>query len=270
VEIIGSYLILSAIFIVGGFYDVAMTPGKQTCYIYEPGAWLIGDHSNPCAIACGLNYGQGYNPIFKKQLDNPGTAPKCSLSIFKRELESRKYGVIWIHSHGSLPVEYYEHTDAGYNAVWNSYHNYLDQGYSQDHIVVCEGYYHDHYAICVYEAGVNAWFKQTSCLDSSLVFYKGCGSADYCDDWGALVALGYAGDISGLAGCDTFWARMNGKKNLDDRYVGGAIRDPDFDLWEKYELYAVGNMATTLAPAIFSHRFYNNERWGYVNFNPAC
>jgi hypothetical protein len=241
-----------------------IAPGKPTVYALEPNAWPgeLGDHSEYVdeATAEGTGQWQLQERQFFKQLVDPGSNPGAELrvSAFKNRLQSHYWGVVWIHSHcsatGALGIEPYTNLNAAQLAYWT----YIGQGYLPEHIEIWQASTGS-YGICVTEAAVNAWFGQTSCLDSTLVYAKSCHTSILLDDWGARFALGYSGSYSGLAGCDVFWQRMNGEEGKDNRLSLNAAQNVHPQLMTNGS-----NMA--LAPCVWSHQFNTQETSGNILF----
>jgi hypothetical protein len=194
--------------------QVNETPGTLQTYVFEPCAWELGDHSDPCQTTSADH---NYIVDLNVELNNPGTNPALTVQMFRDALESGNYGVFWVHSHANqnlIAIESYEKTTAGMAARDAAYQNYLNNGYTANQISTGSN---GGYLICISGQGIQDWFNDSN----TIVYAKGCHTAALNNRWGARDVLGYDETISGLAGCDTFFQRLDGTR---DRGAGNSRR----------------------------------------------
>lgn len=186
--------------------QVNETPGTLQTYVFEPYTWHVGDHSVACQTASAHH---NYIVDLNVELNNPGTNPTLTVQMFRDALESGNYGIFYVHSHAGgngIAIESYDKTSAGMSARNVAYQNYLNNGYTANQIYkASNGGYH----ISISGQGIQDWFNDSN----TIVFAKGCHTATHNNRWGARDVLGYDETISGLAGCDTFFQRLDGTRD---------------------------------------------------------
>jgi len=242
------------------------TPGGNRAVVFEPAVWHIGDHS-PAFRTAAQNQHYVVSSYFQNTL---GTVPTVTLTAFINEMQTSTIGLFFLHTHANpslFGLEFYEDTTAGQTASQAAYDHYIDDlGYDSAHITLIHDSHIGCYLIAVTAAGIQNWCTN---LDETLVYSKGCNTSGFNGSWNALVALGYDATISGLAGADRFFERMDGTR---DRGPGNTRRSVDNARAGIDHLVATGNQNIVISPVVIDHSppsygLVEEGQVGYVEFD---
>lgn len=241
------------------------TPGDNRTVIFMPAAYHLhqttpGDYSQPCQTAS--QHHQYIIDASYIEEDNPETSPTVTLTDFINEMQAGNIGIMYFDSHGgsdNISVEFFEKTPLGLAEAQSRYDQYIsDPDINSSYIGIYQS--SSGYSIGITDSGLDYWCTN---LGGTLVYAKACHSSGLNDNWDALVALGYDETISGYAGNDTFWERMDGtrdrgpentERSVDDARDGIAHLVPD------------GNLNVVLSPVVLSHQ---PEDYGLVEEGQA-
>ncbi|MEW5922585.1 MAG: dockerin type I domain-containing protein [Candidatus Zixiibacteriota bacterium] len=173
-----------------------------------------------------------------------------------------------MHSHsnsGEIGVEFYSDNDDGRVARDNAYDHYInDLGYDPSYIE--KRHTESGFLISLRAAGIRHWCTH---LGEALVYAKGCYSSGLNDDWNSLTALGYDQTISGLAGADVFWERMDGIRDRGPDNEHRSVSDARQGI---SALVAGGNEDVVLSPIVLGHapgdyEMVVNNQAGFIEFD---
>jgi len=263
--LLGCLFLLSVVAATGAA-QTCRTPDGTSVYILEPAAEDIGNHSEPCRDATD---DQGYGVIYEYVDDVFDLTPQATFERLVQAIEDPAIGVLFVHCHSNasvITIEYYDDTPDGLAARDASLQEYRDAGYTD----LTAGADHGAYYIRISDTQLaQLTSSEDSHTDGAIVYAKGCNTAGLNDDWNALAAIGYNETISGLAGTDVFWERMDGAR---DRGPGNLRRSVDNAGDGIAHLVGYIGEYVVLAPVIVDHfpqaaGLAENGDVGYVEFD---
>ena len=259
---------VSAAYIFAQNTQVCRTPGGNRLIVLEPCAYDVGDYSSPLAT---LSIDQGYSYDELIQSNSPGLFPTITLQDFIDEMTYTDIGVFYFDTHaglGLISVECYEFSPQGLAECQSAQTDYIASGIDASYITIGVNGSNAAYSICVTPAGLQHWCTH---LDQSIVYVKACESSGLNQDWKALIALGYDTEISGYAGADRFFKRMDGilDRGPDNSNSNRSILDAMKGI---QHLVASGNRNVVISPIVLDHQPENyglvtEGQTGYVNFD---
>lgn len=228
------------------------TPGGRKTVIFQPVLWNVLDHGNFCVTTSD---NQDYDKEEYNEVHEPSPSPvNCKLSDFLTEMDSTDIGIVRIETHSSpngFDIEVYENSTAGQDARDLAYNNYLsDPNINASDIGWSNASYG--FTIFITPTGISHFCSN---LGESIVYINGCYSASFNTSWNSVTAIGYNDTISGYAGEDIFFQRMDGSlDNGESRSISDAKSGIP-------NLIVDGNEDVVLSPIVIDHQ---PENYGLI------
>jgi hypothetical protein len=240
------------------------TPGGNRALVFNPYSWNIGNTSLP---VWQTSTDQQYSYTEFIEYSDPGTSPSITLNDFIDQMNETDIAILYFESHASeitIAVESYSKTPEGLAERDFAYETYLDEGIDADFISCRES--EDGYHISLTDVGLDNWCQR---LGQSIVYVNACHSSGLNDNWHSLVALGYNAEISGFAGADNFFERLNGTRDRGPNNTSRSVNDARDGI---NHLVVEGNSSVVLSPVVIDHQPENYElvtegQTGYVEFD---
>ncbi len=246
------------------YSQTCRTPGGDRTVVFEPYAWDINYHAQSVQDAA-LHQTYSYTEYVENS--TPSNTPTVTLNDFISEMSSTDIGLFFIHSHGGttcIAIESFPETPEGMTERDSRFDDYITSGINSSYISKAST--ENSYCICLSSSGINHWCSN---LDNSIVYAKGCHTSGLNSNWNSLVALGYDETISGLAGVDDFFKRMDGTKDRGPLNTRRSVNEAHAGI---DHLVATGNDNVVLSPIVLNHEPKNKKlveegQVGFVEFD---